>query len=172
MPHRGRRHPALRLLFRAPVYLYRWRLGGLLGRRFLLLIHTGRRSGALHQTVLEIMEYRAETGETIVMSGFGPNADWLRNLVAHPGAEIVIGWQRFAVAWRMLGPDEAAGVVAGYERRNRLTAPIVRNVLSRLLGWRYAGTEADRRRLVAELPLIAFRPAAASATSRWSATPR
>ena len=35
----GSRHPtgALRRLFRAPEYLYRWKCGWLLGRRFLLL---------------------------------------------------------------------------------------------------------------------------------------
>lgn len=32
-------------LFRAPVYLYRWRLGWLFGNRLLLLTHTGRRTG-------------------------------------------------------------------------------------------------------------------------------
>ena len=39
-------------------------------------------------------------------------------------------------------------------------APIVRRVLSRLLGWRYDGSEDARRRLVCQLPLVAFRPAA------------
>ena len=29
---------------RAPVYLYRWRLGWLLGKRFVLLTHIGRRT--------------------------------------------------------------------------------------------------------------------------------
>jgi hypothetical protein len=52
---------ALRRLLRAPVYLYRWRLGWLLGRRFLLLIHVGHRTvghrtARQHETVLEIVE--------------------------------------------------------------------------------------------------------------------
>jgi hypothetical protein len=62
----------LRHLLRAPVYLYRWRLGPLFGKRFLLLTHTGRRTGVRHQTVLEVMEYREEGPEAVVMSGFGP----------------------------------------------------------------------------------------------------
>src|SRR5215469_3700219 len=36
---------ALRRLFRVPVYLYWWKCGWLLGHRFLLLNHTGRRTG-------------------------------------------------------------------------------------------------------------------------------
>ncbi len=50
------------------------------------------------------------------------------------------------------------GVVARYERRNRLIAPIIRSVPSRLLGWRYQGSDDERRRLFAQLPLVAFRP--------------
>ena len=37
-----RLNAVVRGLFRAPVYLYRWRCGWLIGHRFLLLIHTGR----------------------------------------------------------------------------------------------------------------------------------
>ena len=49
-------------------------------------------------------------------------------------------------------------VAKNYERRNRILGLIVRWVLSRLLGWRYRGSEDDRRRLVKQLPLLAFRP--------------
>ena len=58
--------------FRAPVYLYRWRLGWLLGHRLLLLTHIGRRTGLRRQTVLEVVEYRKEIPEAVVVNGFGP----------------------------------------------------------------------------------------------------
>jgi deazaflavin-dependent oxidoreductase (nitroreductase family) len=148
----------LRRLFRAPVYLYRWRCGWLFGHRFLLLIHVGRRTGLRHHTVLEVIGYRKEGPEAVVMSAFGRNADWFRNIEATPGPELVIGSRRFTAAHRILEEDEAVMVLGGYQRRNRLIAPIIRLVLSRLLGWRYDGSEGDRRRLAAQLPLIAFRP--------------
>lgn len=107
------------------------------------------------------MEYRNEGPEAVVMSGFGPHADWLRNIAANPVTEVVIGRQRFAAVYRILGEEEALRVVGGYEQRHRFMAPIVRSVLSRLLGWRYRGSEGDRRRLVAQLPLVAFRPRSA-----------
>jgi hypothetical protein len=44
----------LRLAFRLPIYLYRLDLGRLLGHRFLLLVHQGRRSGLLRETALEV----------------------------------------------------------------------------------------------------------------------
>jgi deazaflavin-dependent oxidoreductase (nitroreductase family) len=145
-----------RRLFRAPVYLYRWNCGWLLGHRFLLLIHVGRRTGLHRQTVLEVIEYRKEGPEAVVMSAFGRNADWLRNIEATTGPELVIGSQHFVAAHRFLDEEDAMRVITGYERRNWLIAPIIRGVLSRLLGWRYDGSTSAHRRLVAQLPLIAF----------------
>lgn len=148
----------LRYFLRAPVYLYRWRLGRLLGNRFLLLTHTGRHTGLCHQTVLEVMEYREDGPEAVVMSGFGPNSDWLRNIEATPNPEVSIGSQHFVASYRFLGEEEAIEVIKGYERRNRLTAPILRCVRSRLLGWQYHASEDDHRRLVRQLPILSFEP--------------
>lgn len=71
---------------------------------------------------------------------------------------MVIGTRHFRASQRFLAEEEAVNVVENYDRRNRLVAPLVRRVLSQLFSWRYSGSENDRRRLVAELPLIAFRP--------------
>jgi deazaflavin-dependent oxidoreductase (nitroreductase family) len=123
----------------------------------LLLIHVGRRTGLRRHTVLEVLEYRKEGPEAVVMSAFGPAADWLRNVETTPNPEVVIGSQRFIAAHRVLDQEEAVRVITGYEQRNWLIAPIIRRVLSHLLGWRYSGSPGDRRRLIAQHPLIAFR---------------
>ena len=149
----------LRRFFRAPVYLYGWSCGWLLGHRFLLLIHVGRHTGLRRHTVLEVMGYRQEGPEAVVMSAFGRNADWLRNIKATPSPEVVIGSQHFVAAHRFLDEEEAIRVITGYERRNWLIAPIIRAVLTRLLGWPYDQSQGAHRRLVAQLPLVAFRPA-------------
>lgn len=149
---------ALRCLFQAPVYLYRWKCGWLLGHRFLLLIHIGRRTGLRRHTVLEVLEYRKEGPEAIVVSAFGRNADWLRNIAATPGSVVVIGSQHFTATHRFLDEGEAIRVIVGYQKRNRFIAPIVRLGFGWLLGRRYDGSEDARRRLVNQLPLIAFRP--------------
>ena len=148
----------LQVLLRAPVHVYRWGFGFLLGKRFILLSHIGRRSGLRHQTVLEVVEYRVAGPEIVVMSGFGRNSDWLRNIEANHEGEIVIGSNCFTAAVRFLGEQEAMAAFEGYERRNRFMAPIIRWVLSHLLGWKYSGSEEDRRRLVGQLPLLAFTP--------------
>ena len=145
-------------LFRIPVYLYRWRLGWLFGHRCLLLTHIGRRSNLRRQTVLEVVEYRNRGPEVIVVNGFGPASDWVRNIESNAGEEVTVGSLHFAAAHRFLGQEEAASVIQAYEHRNRLIAPIVRAGFSWLLGWQYHGSENDRLRLVTQLPLIAFRP--------------
>ncbi len=56
----------------------------------------------------------------------------------------------------MCGLSSRVRILADYERRNRLAAPVIRLVLSRLLGWSYDGTPAARRLAVQALPLVAF----------------
>ena len=146
-----------RRLARLPGRLYDWNLGWLLGRRFLRLTHVGRRSGRRYRTVLEVV---GETDdEVVVVAGFGRSADWFRNIAALPPIEVAIGRDRFRPEARVLPDDEAAAVLADYERRHRLAAPVVRRVLGWLVGWEYDGSAAARGRLVQELPFVAFRRA-------------
>ena len=148
-----------RRLLRVPGRLYDMHLGWLLGGRFLRLTHVGRRSGRRYRTVLEVLGPGPWPGEVVVMAGFGPTADWLLNIQALPPVEVEIGGERFQPLARVLEVGEAAAVLEDYERRNRLLAPVVRRVLSWLVGWRYDGSAAARDRLVKELPLVAFRRA-------------
>lgn len=146
---------ALRRLLRLPSLLYDCHAGWLLGGRFLRLSHTGRRTGRIHHTVLEVVGERG--GEVVVMAGIGRRADWYRNLESGLPAEVAIGRRRFAARHRTLDEAEACDLLADYERRNRLVAPLLR-VLSWLAGWRYDGGDEARRRLVRQLPLVGLRP--------------
>lgn len=105
-----------------------------------------------------MIRYDPARREAIVMSGFGRRADWYRNVVAGGGASVQIGGTRFTATVRLLEPDEAAAALADYERRNRLAAPVVRRILSRLAGFEYDGRDEARHALVEELPLVGFRP--------------
>jgi deazaflavin-dependent oxidoreductase (nitroreductase family) len=151
-------HPLLRWLLRAPLRLYDWRLGWLLGERFLRLSHVGRRSGHQHNTVLEVVGRNHSNGEVVVVAGVGAHADWYRNVQADPRVNIIIGRRRYSATARTLNVAEAADVVACYERRNRWLGAVIHRVLTWLVGWPYDGSQEARRRLVEELPLVAFRP--------------
>jgi len=69
-----------RLAFRFPILFYRVGLGVLLGTRFLLLTHTGRKSRLERKNVLEVVKYDKETGTFTVAAGFGTTSDWYRNI--------------------------------------------------------------------------------------------
>ena len=145
-------------LLAAPARLYDWDAGWLLGRRFLRLTHAGRRSGRVYRTMLESVGEQRSTRELFVVAGLGRSARGIAT--CWPGRR----WRsrslvRFRPIYREVGPAEAVGVLAAYEDRNRLIAPVLRLVLSRLVGWRYDSTPAARLRLLSELPMIAFRPA-------------
>lgn len=151
----------VRRLLRAPASLYDWNAGWLLGHRFLRLTHVGRRSGRSYQTMLEVVGAGPAPGEVIVIAGLGRSADWYRNVQAQPPTEVAIGRDRFPPVYRILDPAEAVAVLDDYERHHRWAAPVIRRVLTWLVGWDYDSSPDARRRLVHELPLVAFRPRAA-----------
>lgn len=136
--YRGAVSPSLRRLLGAPRHLYRHGWGWLLGHRFLQLSHRGRKTGRLHHTVLEVVRYDPATGEAVVVSGFGNESDWLRNLRA--GSDIVVSTGRSSspATYRMLPADEAIDVFADYERRNIMVRPVVRASL--VASWAGAST--------------------------------
>lgn len=150
--------PVLGLALQTPRSLYRWRLGWLLGRRFLLLGHIGRRSGRHYETVIEVVHYDTSSGAAIVMSGWGTKSDWYRNIELAGQATMTIGRQTLAVSSRVLSDEEAVEVLADYERRNRWIRPVGRAVLSRLAGFTYDGSEFSRLSLVQQVPLVELSP--------------
>jgi hypothetical protein len=93
-----------------------------------------------------------------VANGFGPDFDWLRNIQAKSDEEVTVGREGFVASHRFLSEDAASRVIERYEYRNRFIAPVVRAGFTWLLGWSYRATESDRRRLVSQIPLLAFRP--------------
>lgn len=59
----------LRWAARAPTLLYKLQVGWLLGKRFLLLQHRGRRTGRSYATVLEVVAYDGPTNSYYVAAG-------------------------------------------------------------------------------------------------------
>jgi deazaflavin-dependent oxidoreductase (nitroreductase family) len=144
----------LRFAFRLPIYLYRLNLGWLLGHRGLLLIHRGRRSGLLRETVLEVVRYTPATKESVVLSAWGERADWYRNIKASPAMEVRTGGERFVPEQRFLAPEENHAVIADYERRH----PLAFRIFAKAFGYPVDATEAVRREFASSLVLVAFRP--------------
>jgi deazaflavin-dependent oxidoreductase (nitroreductase family) len=150
------------LLFRAPIGLYGLGLGWLLGHRFLLLTHRGRVSGRVYQTVIEVVRYDSRTRESVVVSGWGTQADWYRNIRASPPIEVQTARERYQPTCRELAPEENYPIVADYVRR----MPPVARPLAYRLGLDVPGPEEERRAHAARLLLIGFRPRSNNAASQ------
>jgi deazaflavin-dependent oxidoreductase (nitroreductase family) len=143
-----------RLMFRAPIVLYRLGLGWLLGHQFLLLTHVGRKSGRVRETVLKVLRYDHQTGESIVAAAWGERADWYRNIQTRPALAVAIGRDRYVPTQRILPPDEAFTVFEDWTRRQRRFARLMLGQI----GYAIDVPEVERRALVARFPFIGLRP--------------
>ena len=106
--------------WRLPIWIYRLGLGGLLGKRFLLLNHKGRSSGKSRQSVLEIIRTETAPEAYYVVSGFGERSDWYQNITRNPKVEIQVGWDRFAAESERLESGEAGQVILDYTKNHFL----------------------------------------------------
>lgn len=136
----------------APTWLYRAHLGFLMGNRFVMIEHRGRRSGTQYRTVLEVAGGYPEKDEWIVTSGTGPKADWYRNLKAGNLDAAWIGSKRNEATVRFLEPDEAATVFLEYETAHPKTA----TRLMASMGVSHDGTQDSRRAMMRSIPMVSF----------------
>jgi deazaflavin-dependent oxidoreductase (nitroreductase family) len=147
----------MRALLRTPIWLYRFGLGGLLGDRFLLLTHIGRKSGQPRQSVLEVVGYDEQIGSFVVASGWGEKADWLRNVQNNPHVLVQSGARRFEATAERLLPEQAAGVVRNYAKRYPAA---FRALAGRMTGQPLTGGDADYHALAQAIPFVILRPSA------------
>ena len=91
--------------WRLPIWLYRLRLGWLLGHRALHLTHEGRVTNKPRWAVLEVIQYDASTGVHYVASGFGVKSDWYRNIRENPEVTIQTGGRTYLATAEILPPQ-------------------------------------------------------------------
>jgi deazaflavin-dependent oxidoreductase (nitroreductase family) len=149
----------LRAALRLPIWLYRAHLGWLLGKRFLMLTHIGRKSGLPHQVVLEVVRHDQATETYIIASGWGENADWLRNIQQTPAVSITTRGRRMAARAMRLSVDEAERELRDYARRHPISFRIL---VGLLMGRQVKGTEEDFQFLAQSLPVVALLPGTVS----------
>lgn len=101
-----------RLAFRAPIGLYRVNLGFLLGTRFLMLEHVGRKSGETRRTVLEVV--LNEEDAAYIAAGWGASAQWFRNIQANPSVVFHLGTKRYETTAVIVDRAEARKVMDVY----------------------------------------------------------
>jgi deazaflavin-dependent oxidoreductase (nitroreductase family) len=130
----GARVLRTRWLVRAPIPLFRHRLGWLFGSRVLMLEHVGRTSGEPRFVCLEVVE-RPSPRRVIVVSGFGTRAQWYRNLRAQPRCHVSVGHARRAPATaRFLPEAEADAVLARYAAERPSDWRMLRGMIEKATG--------------------------------------
>ncbi len=150
---RSRPTGMLRMLMRFPVLMYRARLGWLLGGRFLLLTHRGRKSGRVRRTALEVVAHDGE--EYFVVAGYGPRSDWYLNSLASPPLRVDVGFKAFRPQVRELDQEQRVNLLADYAQRH----PRAARMLGRaIFGKEFSTRPEALRELAAALPALAFRP--------------
>jgi len=143
-----------RLGFRLPIWLYRLGLGGLLGKRFVCLTHTGRKSGQPRQTVLEVVRYEADSGACVVAAGFGNGSDWVRNITRDPHIVFTVGRLKQNGLAEKLDIETAGRELATYARLH----PLAWRELSNFMGYRLDGTDEDIMALGELISMFILRP--------------
>lgn len=130
-------------LYRLPVYFYRWGLGWLFGKRFVLFQHIGRKSGKYYQTVVEVVEIEKDTGNVIVVAGYGSQTQWYQNLQNMQSTTIQLGKHKYKVGIEMLSPEDGAVIMARYyQRYGKVTG-----MLFSILGYEWDSTELGARQV-------------------------
>ena len=153
----------LRAVLRAPILLYRIGLGGLLGRRFVYVVHTGRRSGRRRETVLEVVGYNPSVPEAFVVAAWGERADWYQNIVAAPAVEVRTGAQRWRrPQHRVLDTDETVRVLRTFSARR----PFTWRRLAPVMGLPADPRDPDFRDATTRLRSLAFTPRRAADPSK------
>lgn len=150
-------HPQglFRLAMRLPILLYRLRLGWILGKRFLLLEHRGRKSGRLRRAVVEVVDHDPRDGAYVVAAAWGKKSDWYQNVTAQPLVDLTVGSVRFQAVARTASPEEAAQHLAAYARRHPAA---FQQLGSRLVGQSSRQPAEIIASLVSAVPLVRFSP--------------
>ena len=139
----------VRWIVRAPVWLFRARLGLVFGSRMLMLEHTGRKTGVRRYVVLEAVDH-PNPDTYIVAAGFGDRAQWVRNVRASPRVRVYVGSRRPAPATaRPLTGEETAAALTAYARAHPRAWTVLRPVFEKTLGARIDSSGTS-------LPMIAL----------------
>lgn len=140
-------------IFKLPVFLYRLRLGWLLGKRFMQITHVGRRSGKVHRTVLAVLRFDDKTKEIYAVSAW-KGSDWYYNIQASPALQVETGFVRYVPVQRTLSPEEITTTFIEYRKQH----PIFSRMICRIPGWKWDSTYEEFLDLARTLRGVAFGP--------------
>ena len=148
------RPPAFMIpILKLPLLLYRTGLGWLLGHRFMLLTHIGRRSGTVRRTVLAVLHFDSGSREIMAISAWSAS-DWFKNILTSPALQVETGFTRYAPVHCSLSTEEIARLFEDYRYKHQIFSRIV----CRIPGWQWDSSHEELLELAKTLRGVAFRP--------------
>jgi deazaflavin-dependent oxidoreductase (nitroreductase family) len=143
----------LRWLLRLPINLYRWDVGWLLGERFMLLEHVGRKTGHWHSAVVEVIGHDPASDTYYAASGWHLRSDWYRNILAHPQVRVSTDRRRRLTAnAEKLPAAEAGDRLIEYAHAH----PWLMEELAEIMGYPNHKTDSEIRAIGGSLPVVGF----------------
>lgn len=146
---------ALRFVLRFPIWLYRLHLGWLLGNRFVMFRHIGRKSGLPRYTVVEVVRRDPQTDTYLIASGWGEKSDWFQNVLQEPKVLLYTGRRQLAATATRLPVEEATEALKDYADRHPVA---FRRLSNMMVGQALVGSEADCHLLAQAVPLVRLTP--------------
>ncbi|HET9495583.1 MAG TPA: nitroreductase family deazaflavin-dependent oxidoreductase [Chloroflexia bacterium] len=134
--------------------MYRLHLGWLAGTEFMLITHKGRKTGTLHSTIVLIVHHDPRTLESVV-TAWGEQADWYRNILASPAVEVQVGSRKYKPEQRLVGTEELADMLVAHRKAH----PIRARIQTLLLGWKWSTSRDEMLEVARSARGVAFRPA-------------
>jgi deazaflavin-dependent oxidoreductase (nitroreductase family) len=111
-------------VFRLPLILYRYRLGWILGKRFMQITHVGRHSGRQYRTILAVLKFDEKTREIYAVSAW-KGSDWYYNIQAAPALQVETGFVHYVPAQRTLSAEEITSTFMEYRKQHPIFSRMI-----------------------------------------------
>jgi len=146
----------LKFFFKVPVILHKMGLGGwehLIGAQWMLITHTGRKSGKRYDSMVDVMDYDKATDTYYIEAAYGARADWYKNIQANSVFEAKVGRRKFKASAGALTTKGASEMLVQFYR----SKPAYTRSVMAMAGMKFKD-EDELRILGKNLTLLAVKP--------------
>ncbi len=120
-----------------------------------MLTHIGRNSGHLHNVVLEVLYHNRVNTEYYVLSGWGSNSNWCKNIQKNPEVMVNVDGHKFEALAIQVSLNEATKLIFDYTKKHPRAFQMISK---RVLGLEVSGNKDDIEMLAKSLPVIRLQP--------------
>lgn len=145
-----------KFFFKVPVFLHKMGLGGwerLLGAKWMLITHIGRKSGKRYDSMVDVMDYDKANDTFYIEAAYGARADWYKNIQANPVFEAEVGRRKFKARAGALTTEGTGEMLVQFYR----SKPAYTRSVMAMAGMKFKD-EAELRELGNNLTLLAVKP--------------